>query len=79
MKKKILYIVLGLVFAVIVLASLEVGKGDTTTRVSVPIEETIEEKHARWDRGEFTEQEIAEIKAEEEREDKALEEAGLAN
>ncbi len=33
--------------------------------------ETVEEQMARWDRGEFTEEEIAEIKAEEKREDKA--------
>ena len=34
--------------------------------------ETVEEMQARWDRGEFTAEEIAEIKAEEKREDAAL-------
>ena len=34
--------------------------------------ETVVEMQARWDRGEFTAEEIAEIKAEEKREDAAL-------
>lgn len=34
--------------------------------------ETVEEMQARWDRGEFTAEEIAEIRAEEKREDRAL-------
>ena len=41
------------------------------------MEETIEEKYARWDRGEFTEEEIAEIKAEEKREKEALLQSGI--
>jgi len=36
-------------------------------------EETVEEQMARWDRGEFTPEEVAEIRIEEEREDAALE------
>jgi hypothetical protein len=36
-------------------------------------DETVEEQMNRWDRGEFTEAEITEIRTEEEREDAALE------
>jgi hypothetical protein len=37
-----------------------------------PKEETMEEKMKRWDRGEFTPEEVAEIREEEKREDEAI-------
>jgi len=78
-------IVLGTVLVIFIVAVFSVVLGNLESTVQptpVPVvenkaeektEETIEEQMARWDRGEFTEEEIAEIRTEEEREDAALE------
>lgn len=82
MRKDIVLGAVLLVFIVFIINVLVQGTQDITTPAPTPVvenkqeestEETMEEKMKRWDRGEFTEEEIAEIKAEEEREDAALE------
>lgn len=85
MRKDIVLGAILLVFIVFIINVLVQGTQDITTPAPAPVvenkseepaEETMEEKMERWDRGEFTEEEIAEIKAEEEREDEALKEMG---
>ncbi|MBU0537571.1 MAG: hypothetical protein KKG73_03915 [Gammaproteobacteria bacterium] len=62
--KKLLIVVLSAVAFLVIALSL--GRGSDNTGLT--------EDQKRWDRGEFTEEEIAEIRAEEEREDRAKEE-----
>lgn len=81
MRKDIVLGAILLVFIVFIINVLVQGTQDITTPAPAPVvenkpeepaEETMVEKMKRWDRGEFTEEEIAEIKAEEEREDEAV-------
>ena len=73
MKKKILYVFLGaLLFVVVIAATDDTTSQSNIVEVTEP-EETAEERQARWNRGEFTAEEIAELEAEEAREDTAIE------
>lgn len=88
MKKKILYVFLGALLFIVIIAATDDTVDNTTTQSSITevteSEETVEEKQARWNRGEFTEEEIKELEAEEVREDAVIEqfdeqiEAGVA-
>ena len=77
MKKKILYVFLGALLFIVVIAATDDTADNTTTQPNTveitEVEETAEEQQARWNRGEFTIEEIAELEAEEAREDTAIE------
>ena len=65
----IFVVAIGLAVAIDSFTSGEVDR-PTPTAVSEPVveverEETVEEQMSRWDRGDFTEEEIAEIRVEE--------------
>ena len=79
MRKDIILGAILLAFIVFIINVIVQNTQTMTTPVPAPVvetqeeaDETMEEKMKRWDRGEFTEEEIAEIKDEEAREDKAV-------
>jgi hypothetical protein len=83
MRKDIVLGAILLVFIVFIINVLVQGTQDITTPAPAPVvenkpeepsEETMEEKMERWNRGEFTEEEIAELEQEEAREDAAVKE-----
>ena len=73
------FIVVGLIFGAAVMQiilSPEETVQDAEVEVLETAEETAEEKQARWNRGEFTEDEVADLEAEQMKEDQALERFG---